>query len=437
MNELSGIFPRNSSISTQGTLHIDGLNVADIASEFGTPLYVFSEHDFRSRCREFIRVFRSGFASDVKVLFAGKAWLNIAILKIIADEGLGLDVVSEGELGIAAAANFPFERVYMHGNNKSDRELELAVTKGVGRVVVDNYRDVVRLESLAARFNRKPAILIRINPGIDPHTHAKISTGNVDSKFGMRLDDTFTVVSRILKSGSLDLAGFHYHIGSQIFEIQPFLDAMTTALEFIKRLRVELGFETRELDIGGGYAIPYLSTQHPPTPTEYAQAISLHYNNECDRLGIEKPQIAIEPGRSLVANSAVALYTVGVIKHIPDVRTYVCVDGGMADNIRPTMYGAQYEPYLATRMQETGNSVYTVAGRYCESGDILATDVSLPEPVTGDLLVMPGSGAYCIPMASNYNAAFRPAIVKIYEGKATLIRRRENLEDLIRNDICP
>ncbi|ADJ25999.1 diaminopimelate decarboxylase [Dehalogenimonas lykanthroporepellens BL-DC-9] len=437
MNELSKIFPSNASVSAEGQLLIDGVGVESLASEFGTPLYIFSEQDFRDRCREYNRVFKADFSSDLKVLFAGKAWLNLSILKIIAEEGIGLDVVSEGELGIASAAGFPLDRIYMHGNNKSDRELELAVEKGIGRIVVDNQSDISRLEAIASEKKDRPAILVRINPGIDPHTHAKISTGNIDSKFGMGLEEARDVIDHIIKSDVLDLKGFHYHIGSQIFEIQPFLDALTTALAFISDLMTDLDYATRELDIGGGYAIPYLSEQNPPGIGEYAKAISDHFDSECQRLKLQKPCVTIEPGRSLIASSTVALYTVGVIKRISGIRDYVCVDGGMADNIRPTLYGAQYEPSLANRMNDSNVGKYTVAGRYCESGDILATDVSLPEPKTGDLLVMPGAGAYCLPMASNYNASFRPAVVKVHQGKATLIRRRETMEDLIRYDIRP
>ena len=434
MKETPPFFPLGSTVNDHGHLQIGGCDAVALAKEYSTPLYVFVEDDIRDRCREFKREF-TGRYSATHIVFAGKACLNRAIARIIAEEGLGLDVVSGGELEIARSAGFPMGEIYFHGNNKSDAELEMALEHKVRRIVVDNFFELNRLETMAARRRVRADILFRIKPGIDSHTHAKITTGNIDSKFGFGLEDAATAVSQAMKSNHLKLFGFHYHIGSQIFEIQPFLDALKTTLEFMAEMKRRYGFVTQELDAGGGYAIQYLTGKTPPPISEYAEAIVRQFKVECGRLGLTLPKLTVEPGRATVARSAVALYTVGAIKDIPGVRRYTCVDGGMADNIRPALYGAQYEPYLANRMLEAADQIFTVAGRFCESGDILATDVKLPEVVSGDILVMPVCGAYCIPMSSNYNAFYRPAVVMVKDGEARLIRRRESAEDLLRTDM--
>ncbi|WP_076005053.1 diaminopimelate decarboxylase [Dehalogenimonas formicexedens] len=427
-------FPLGSTIDDNGHLRIGGLDAVELAKEYGTPLYVFDENDIRERCREFKREFAGRYPAT-HIAFAGKACLNKAIAKVVASEGFGLDVVSGGELEIARSAGFPTNQIYFHGNNKSDAELEMALEYKVGRIVVDNFYELSRLDAMAARRGVKADIMFRIKPGIDPHTHAKITTGNIDSKFGFGLDDAADAVARAMKCGNLKLTGFHYHIGSQIFEIQPFLDALKTTLEFMARMKRELGFITEELDAGGGYAVQYLSGAQPPAIGEYAEAIVSLLRSECHRLGLALPKLSVEPGRATVARSAVALYTVGAIKDIPGVRCYACVDGGMADNIRPALYCSQYEPYLANRMADYADQTYTIAGRFCESGDILANDVKLPEVKPGDILVMPVSGAYSIPMSSNYNAFCRPAVVMVKDGQARIIKRRETVEDLLRTDL--
>ncbi len=434
MIEAPSFFPLGSTIDDTGHLIIGGCDAVELAKEYGTPLYVFAEDDIRDRAREFKREFGERYATT-RVVFAGKACLNRAIVKIIAEEGLGLDVVSGGELEIARAAGFPMSDIYFHGNNKSGAELEMALEYRVGRIVVDNGSELERLDAMAARRNAHADILFRIKPGIDPHTHAKITTGNIDSKFGFGLNDVAAAVARAIESKNLRLMGFHYHIGSQIFEIQPFLDALKTTLELAADMKRRYGFVMQELDAGGGYAVQYLTGQAPPPVADYAEAIIDHFSAECRRLDLVPPILTVEPGRATVARAAVALYTVGVIKNIPGIRRYACVDGGMADNIRPALYGARYEPYLANRMSDVADQVYTVAGRFCESGDILATDVNLPEIASGDILVMPVCGAYSIPMASNYNAFYRPAVVMVKDGKSRVIRRRETIEDLLRTDM--
>jgi diaminopimelate decarboxylase len=434
MKETPIFFPFGSSIDDKGHLKIGGLDAVALAKEYGTPLYVFAEDDIRDRCREFKREFTGRYAA-ARIVFAGKACLNKSIAKIVAEEGLGLDVVSGGELEIARAAGFPMNEIYFHGNNKSDAELAMALEYKVGRVVVDNLFELRRLDDMAAGRGALADIMFRIKPGIDPHTHAKVTTGNIDSKFGFGLEDAAAGVAQAMKSKNLKLVGFHYHIGSQIFEIQPFLDALKTTLEFIADLKRRYGFITEELDAGGGYATQYLTGNAPPPIGKYAEAIIDQFKKECSRLGLALPKLTIEPGRATVARSAVALYTVGAIKDIPGIRRYACVDGGMADNIRPALYGSQYEPYLANRMSEAADQTYTIAGRFCESGDILVTDIKLPEVKSGDILVMPVCGAYCVPMSSNYNAFYRPTVIMIKDGQARIIRRRETAEDLLRTDL--
>jgi diaminopimelate decarboxylase len=434
MKNAPPFFPFGSSIDDKGHLRIGGLDAVALAKEYGTPLYVFSEDDIRDRCREFKREF-TGRYTATRIVFAGKAYLNKTIAKIVAEEGLGLDVVSGGELEIARAAGFPMDEIYFHGNNKSDAELAMALEYKVGRIVVDNLFELKRLDDMAATRGAHADIMFRIKPGIDPHTHAKVTTGNIDSKFGFGLEDAAAGVVQAMKSKNLKLVGFHYHIGSQIFEIQPFLDALKTTLEFMADMKRRYGFVTEELDAGGGYAIQYLTGKAPPPISEYAAAIINQFQTECSRLGLALPKLTVEPGRATVARSAVALYTIGAIKDIPGIRRYACVDGGMADNIRPALYGSQYEPYLANRMSGAADQIYTIAGRFCESGDILATDIKLPEVKSGDILVMPVCGAYCIPMSSNYNAFCRPAVIMIKNGEARIIRRRETAEDLLRTDL--
>ena len=434
MKETPSFFPRGSTINEHGHLCIGGCDSVTLAQEYGTPLYVFDEDDFRSRAREFKKEFIERYAKT-RIVYAGKAFLNQSIIKMVAEEKLGLDVVSAGELEIAMAAGFLMDDIYFHGNNKSDAELELAIKRQVGRVVIDNAGELARLDAFAGQHSTCMQVLFRIRPGIDPHTHVKISTGNVDSKFGFSLEEADTAVTQALASKNVRLVGFHYHIGSQIFETKPFLDAIKTALEFMADVKMKYGFVTAELDIGGGYAVQYLSGKAPPLPAEYAESIINSFKSECQRLGLAFPILIIEPGRALIARSAVALYSVGAIKNIPGVRRYVCVNGGMADNIRPALYGAEYEPYLANRMSDIADQTCTIAGPFCESGDILATDIKLPQAIPGDILVMPVCGAYCLPMASNYNAFLRPPVVMVKDGQSRLIRRRETVEDLLRCEI--
>ncbi|MBI4201975.1 MAG: diaminopimelate decarboxylase, partial [Chloroflexi bacterium] len=365
------------------------------------------------------------------------AFSNLALTKLLAEEGLGMDVVSGGELALARAGGMPKERVYFHGNNKSAQELQEALDWGMGRIVVDSFHELGLLEELAAQRGKTQDILIRVSPGVDPHTHAKITTGILDSKFGFSIatGDAERAVRQALGSRQLRLQGLHCHIGSQLYEVEPYQEAIGITLGFAAQMR-EYGLKLAEFGAGGGFGIAYLRDQRPPTIAQYAEALLGAFKGGLRELGFaEEPVFVIEPGRSIVGPAGVALYTVGARKEIPGVRTYVSVDGGMGDNIRPALYEAQYEAFVANRMGQLATDVVTIAGKFCESGDILVKDVALAPSQAGDLIAMPAAGAYCIPMSSNYNMAPRPAVVMVSGGKARLIRRRETYQDLMAADV--
>lgn len=433
---LQSIFPITSGVNAEGHLTIGGRDTVELAREYGTPLYVFDEATLRAQCRAFVSAFTSRHPRTM-VAYASKAYAGLAILKIIAEEGLGLDVVSGGELAIALAAGFPPERIHLHGNNKGPEELREAFAAGIGRIVVDNLDELALLEGIAREQGVTADILLRLSPGVDPHTHAKITTGILDTKFGMSIQtgDAATAVERALASDSLHLLGYHCHIGSQIFEQESYAEAVDVMLGFAAAMRDRHGFVPEEFSPGGGFAVQYVAEGPAPDPDGYAELVVDALRAACETYGLPLPRLFVEPGRSIVARAGVALYRIGARKQIPGVRTYVSVDGGMADNIRPAMYDARYEALIAGRPADEPSETVTIAGKYCESGDILIRDIALPAPVAGDILAVPASGAYCIPMASNYNAALKPAIVLVNNGAARLIRRRETYEDLIRNEM--
>jgi len=428
------LFPPASAVSKSGHLVIGGCDAVKLAAEFGTPLYLFDELSLRNNCAEFKREFGQRYA-DTTVLYAAKAFINRAMARLFKEEGLGLDVVSAGEISIAHSGGFPMERVYFPGNNKSVEELKLALEWGVGRIVVDNLYELNLLGELAGERGDKPDILLRLSPGVDPHTHRYITTGSQDSKFGVPMVQAEEALATALAMPRLNLRGLHFHIGSQIAELEPYQQAIDIILGFAAEMKQRHGFEMGELDIGGGFAIQYTLDSPAPPISAYAEAITSGIINGCQRLGLARPRLTIEPGRSIAGQAGVALYTVGVVKDIPGVRCYVSVDGGMADNIRPALYGAELEAVIANRMKDSPSGKFTIAGKFCESGDILIRDIDLPEPVAGDILAIPGCGAYSLPEASNYNASLKPAVVMVREGRARLIRRRETLDDLTRHDL--
>jgi diaminopimelate decarboxylase len=430
------LFPLAAEVSHQGHLVIGGCDVVDLASEFGTPLYLFDESTLRHRCREFKDEFCKHYP-DTLVIYASKAFLNKALALIFKEEGLGLDIVSGGELSIAHSVDFPLDKVYFHGNNKTPEELNLALDWGVGRIVVDNFYELELLNRLAGEKGTSQNILLRITPGVDPHTHQYTTTGTIESKFGFPLatGQAEEAVKQALSASNLNLLGFHFHLGSPVSEIQPYELAMELVLRFAQEMGKKFDLDLSEFDIGGGFAIPYTLDSEVLTIADYARALTGKLNDLISELGLSHPRLIIEPGRAVVGQAGVALYKVGAIKEIPRIKKYVCVDGGISDNIRPALYGAKYEALVANKALEAEREVVTIAGKLCQSGDILVRDVNLVSAHPGDIMAIPVCGAYSIPMSSNYNAMPRPAIVMAKEGRGHLIRRRETYQDMMNLDL--
>ena len=425
------VFPITAEANEKDHLVIGGCDCVTLVEEFGTPLYVFDEVDIRGQCAAFKREFSRCYPGTT-VCYSAKAFTVSAMLQLVKEEGLDLDVVTGGELEIARAADFPMNRIHFPGNNKSAEELEKAVQYGIGHIVVDNLYELDMLINIAG--NRKVNILLRLNPGIDPHTHKYNTTGIADSKFGLARSTWDEAVATALTAPSLNVDGMHFHLGSGIFEIEPYQKAIKVVLEYAAEIKRKHNFDINVLSIGGGYGVRYTVEEEPPSISAWAEVISDEISRRCHEFGLPLTGLIIEPGRAIVARAGTALYRVGVIKEIPGIRRYVCVDGGMGDNIRQPMYGARQEALVANRVTAKDTDKVTVAGKYCESGDVLIKETSLPAVKPGDILATAGSGAYAIPLQSNYNASFRPAIVFVRDGKARLVRRRETLEDLTRCD---
>ncbi len=428
------LFPPTAEVNEKGHLAIGGCDTMALAEEFGTPLYVFDEVTLHRKCAEFRDEFGRRY-QDTAIVYACKAFVNRALALLFKEEGLGLDVVSGGELSVACSVDFPMEKVYFHGNNKSAEELDLALECKVGRIVIDNFQELDMLAEIAGQRGARPDVLLRLTPGVDPHTHKHISTGVVDSQFGIPLAFAGEAVARTMSAPNLNLIGLHFHLGSQIFEVEPYREAIRVIMDLVAEMKSKHDFELQELDVGGGFAVQYTVDAPAPPVSDYAEVIVTTVNEKCREHNLGLPKLVIEPGRAIVGRAGVALYEVGVVKDIPGVRRYVSVDGGMADNIRPALYGARYEAVLASKMNDKATRKVTVAGKFCESGDILVKDIELPEIAAGDILAVPDCGAYCLAMGSNYNASLKPAIVLVRGGKAHLIRRREAYEDLLRCDL--
>ncbi len=429
------VFPDTAQVNTEGQLVIGGCNTLDLASEFGTPVYILDEQTLRSRCRSFVSEFQKRHPAT-QVAYASKAYINPALARIFQEEGLGLDVVSGGELAIARSVDFPLENVYFHGNNKTPEELSEAVEHGIGYVVVDSFHELNLLNSIADAAGITQDVLIRVSPGVDPHTHVYTTTGILDSKFGFSIQTghAANAVRQALAASNLNLRGLHFHLGSPIFELEPYALATEFVLRFAAQFREE-GLNLQDFSPGGGFAISYTRDQEPPEIAAYAETITATMKATCDELGMTTPRLIIEPGRSIIGPAGVALYRVGAIKEIPGVRKYVSVDGGMGDNIRPALYQATYEVVVANKINEPEAEKVTIAGKYCESGDLLASDVMLPELASGDLIAIPATGAYCPSMASNYNLNPRPPMVLVNNGQSRLIRRRESYQDMMHVDV--
>lgn len=431
------LFPPSARVAEDGQLWLGGCLVSALGEGFGTPLYIFDEAALRGRCREYQGALASCYPGQSRVAYAGKAYLSLALAQLFAQEGLGLDVVSGGELYVAQQAGFPARRIHFHGNNKTPAELAAALQAGVGRVVVDNFYELQVLERLAAERRGPVPIWLRLAPGVDAYTHSYRKTGLADSKFGFPLGtgQAERALTHAMDSPHLEPVGLHAHIGSQIFDVAPFVEAVGVLLDFAEAMRASRGFALREFSPGGGWGVPGHEGDALTPVDRYVRGVTDAVVGGCRLRGLDLPTLVIEPGRSIVAPAGVALYRVGARKEIPGVRTYLAVDGGLADNVRPALYGARYTALAATKASEPAQETVTVAGRYCESGDVLIRDIRLPRLEPGDLLAVPSVGAYCLPMASNYNLAPRPAVVCVKEGQVRLIQRRETENDLLARDL--
>jgi diaminopimelate decarboxylase len=450
---LDKLWPRGARLDEDERLWLGDCSAAMLAATYGTPLYVFDEAMLRGQARAYLAALKHHYPGSAQAAYAAKAYLCTALAQLWNEEGLDLDVVSGGELHVALAAGFPAERIHFHGNNKSPEELAEALAAGIGRIVVDNFHELELLSRLAdatrnTQYAAHPVrIWLRLAPGIQAHTHAHIQTGHLDTKFGFTIatGDAERAVVQAMHTPGLALVGLHSHIGSQIYEAEDLAGAAARLIEFAAQMRGRYGFELRELSPGGGWGVPMVETDPAAEIEPYIATLSAAVAATCRQAGIALPHLILEPGRSLVAPAAVALYTVGARKEIPGVRTYVSVDGGMADNIRPALYGAQYTALrIANRKSQIANHLsdhsppmerVTIAGKFCESGDILIRDIELPRLQAGDLLAIPMAGAYTLSMASNYNLARRPAVVLVNQGRARLIQRRETYADLVDRDL--
>jgi diaminopimelate decarboxylase len=427
-----------SRINALGHLEIGGCDVTDLAKEFGTPLYIVDEELVRQRAREFMEAFRKTGLRH-QVAYASKAFCVMAMCRLAEEEGMSLDVVSDGELYTALQAGFPAERIHFHGNNKTPEEIMMALDANIGCFVVDNFVELQLLNALAADKGKRVNVLLRITPGVEAHTHEYISTGQQDSKFGFDLGNgtAFRAVEQAIAQPNLKLLGVHSHIGSQIFEVEGFRMAVEKVAAFAIDVRAKLGETFAVINLGGGFGIRYVEGDTPLPVGTYVQAIADAMISTCLEADFPLPEIWIEPGRSMVGDAGTTLYTIGTSKDIPGVRKYIAVDGGMTDNPRPALYGSKYEAVLANRADETASEVVSVAGKACESGDMLIWDLNLPEVKSGDLLAVFSTGAYNYAMASNYNRIRRPAVVFVKNGEADLVVARESYDDIIGNDLIP
>ena len=439
ITEEKNITSLNTNITVNeadGHLHFAGYDTVKLADKYGTPLYLIDEEHIRKMCRIYVESMREAFDSYSMPLFASKSLSFKKIYNIIDSEGMGADVASIGELFTALQADFPAEKLMFHGNNKTDSDITFAIAHGVGCFVCDNREELSSIDRIAGKHGIKQRIMIRVTPGIDPHTHAKINTGRIDSKFGAAIEthqaEELTAYALSLKN--IELRGFHCHIGSQIFDFTPFCDAARIMLKFIADIKDSLGYCARYLNLGGGMGVRYVSSDPEIDYRANILKIGEIVKDECKKLHITRPHIFMEPGRSIVAAAGMTLYTVGAIKEIEGFKNYVSIDGGMTDNPRYALYNSSYTVALANKMNEVENFTCTVAGRCCESGDLIQEDVAIPRPVRGDILAVATTGAYNYSMASNYNRIPRPPVVILNTKKDYVAVRRETLDDLVAYD---
>jgi diaminopimelate decarboxylase len=420
----SPVYPAGSRVNERGHLEVAGCDVVELAEQFGTPAYIYGEDDMRRRAREYVSAFEQR-TDGFEVIYASKALPATAAYRLMREEGLSVDVASGGELHMALAAGFDPARIHLHGNNKTEAELRYAFESGVGHLILDSFDEIELADRLLDRTQR---VLIRVTPGIKPSTHDYVQTGQLDSKFGFGLADRLAerAVERVRESQHLELVGLHAHIGSQIFELEPYVKAIEVIADFCDAVDLQ----PELLNVGGGLGIAYLDSDEPPEIDDYV-AVKVE---GVQRVFDPAPTILVEPGRSLVGNAGITAYRVGTVKEIPGVRTYVAVNGGMSDNLRPMLYGAHYEAVIADRAGETPETSATIAGMHCESGDVLVRDAELATPRVGDVLVTPATGAYGYAMANNYNGVPRPPVIFCRDGDARVVVRRETWDDLLSRD---
>ena len=428
---------KNLAVNEQGHLTVGGIDAVELAKEYGTPLYLMDEGLIREHCRSFRESMDKYYGGQGLVCYASKAFCCKAMCRIMLEEGLGLDVVSEGELYTALSVGFPAEKLCFHGNNKTDHELSYALENGVGRIIVDNIYELDRLDRLAEKTGRTANIMYRIKPGIDAHTHNFIMTGQIDSKFGFALEtgEAYEAVKKAIECSHINLVGLHCHIGSQIFDIDPFVKAAEVMLTFIAKIKDELGFEVKELNLGGGFGIRYTEEDAPVGYDKYMEKVSEKVKEVCAEKNVKLPFILIEPGRSIAAPAGVTLYTVGGRKEIPNIRTYVSIDGGMGDNPRYALYQSKYDVEVANKANLPKTETVTVAGKCCETGDLIGEGMPIQPVEPGDILAVLATGAYNYSMSSNYNRIPKPPVVMIKDGKSRVVVKRETLEDIVRNDL--
>ncbi len=425
------------SVNEKGNLSIGGCDVVEIAKEYGTPLYIMDEDDIRKNCRTYKNAMKKYYGEDALVLYASKAFSCKYMYKIAMEEGIGVDTVSGGEIYTALSAGFPAEKIYFHGNNKTEDELELAIKNDIGCIVIDNCDEVDRIEEIALKYGKTVKAMFRVSPGVDAHTHDFIKTGQIDSKFGAAIEtgDAIKLIKYASNKKNINISGIHCHIGSQIFELDPFCEAAEVMLDFMKKIKDETGIVISELNLGGGFGIKYTEEDDPLDYEKYIEAVSKTVKKSAKELGLPCPVILMEPGRSIVASSGITVYKVGTVKRIENVRNYVCVDGGMGDNPRFILYGAKYDAVLVENPLGDRVEAVTIAGKCCESGDVIIEDILMPKTKKGDYLAVLATGAYNYSMASNYNRIPRIPVVMAKEGKTSLAVKRETYEDIIKNDL--
>lgn len=424
-------------VNSKGHLTIGGVDTVEIAEKYGTPVIVYDEDSIRKNCRAFVNSINKYYDGNGRVLYANKAFSCLEMCRIANDENMGLDVVSGGEIYTALKAGFPAEKLYFHGNNKSRDELKYALENKVGRIIVDNPEELELLTELTTELGVEANIYMRIKPGIDAHTHNFIRTGQIDSKFGFALEtgEAMECVKKAVKAKNVNLVGMHCHIGSQIFDIEPFKHAADVMMKFLADIKTETGVVISELDLGGGFGIKYLESDKPVGFDAYMKPVSEAVKSAASKYGLPVPFILIEPGRSIAGSEAVTLYTVGAVKNIPNVRTYASIDGGMTDNPRYILYQSDYTVVCANKADKPKDSVVTVAGKCCESGDLIQENAPVQRLEKGDILAVLSTGAYNYSMASNYNRIPRPAVLMVRNGEVRTIIKRETYEDIVRNDI--